>query len=115
MKRKMMKSKIHRAVITETDMDYEGSLTIDETLLEAADIMPYEQVHVYNITNGERFSTYAIKGEKDTGVIGVNGAAAHKASLGDLVIIVTFALMEEEECRFFSPRIVFVDKNNKIV
>ena len=75
MKRNIMKSKIHRAIITQTDIDYEGSLTIDESLLKAADIVPYEMVHVYNITYGERFSTYAIKGEKDSGVIGVNGAA----------------------------------------
>ena len=115
MKRKMMKSKIHRAVVTETDIDYEGSLTIDESLMEAADIVPFEQVHVYNITSGERFSTYAIKGGKDSGVIGVNGAAAHKASLGDMVIIVSYVIVEDEESRFFCPKVILVDENNKMV
>ncbi len=114
MKRSILKSKIHRAVVTEANIDYEGSLTIDERLLKAADIVPFEQVHVYNISNGERFVTYAIKGEKDSGVIGVNGAAVHKASLGDMVIITTFILMDDEESSFFCPKVILVDKNNKI-
>jgi len=114
-KRNIMKSKIHRAVVTETDIDYEGSLTVDENLMKAADMVPFEQVHVYNITNGERFITYLIKGEKNSGVIGVNGAAAHKASVGDLLIIATYTLMDDEESSFYCPNVVLVDKDNKIV
>jgi len=113
-KRNILKSKIHRAVVTETDIDYEGSLTVDERLLEAADMVPFEQVHVYNITNGERFVTYIIKGEKDSGMIGVNGAAVHKASMGDMLIIATFTLMDDEESSFYCPKVILVDKNNKI-
>jgi aspartate 1-decarboxylase len=113
-KRNILKSKIHRVVVTEVDIDYEGSLTVDESLLEAADMVPFEQVHVYNITNGERFVTYIIKGEKDSGVIGVNGAAVHKASLGDMLIIATYTLMDDEESSYFCPKVVLVDKNNKI-
>lgn len=115
MKRNILKSKIHRAVITETNIDYDGSLTIDESLMKAASIIPFEQVHVYNITNGERFVTYAIKGKKDSGAIGVNGAAAHKASLGDMVIIATYTHMDDEECSYFCPRVILVDEKNKIV
>ena len=95
-------------------MDYEGSLTVDDYLLNAADIVPFEQVHVYNITSGERFVTYIIRGEKDSGVIGVNGAAVHKASVGDILIIATYTLMDDEESSFFCPKVVLVDKNNKI-
>ena len=115
MKRNILKSKIHRAVVTETHLDYEGSLTIDESLLEAANMVPFEQIHVYNITNGERFVTYIIKGEKDSGVIGVNGAAVHKASVGDMLIIASFTLMDDEELSFFCPKVILVDKNNKIL
>lgn len=100
--------------MTQTNIDYEGSITMDETLMKAADMLPFEQVHVYNISNGERFVTYVIKGEKDSGVIGVNGAAAHKASPGDLVIIASYTLMEDEEVSFFCPKIILVDKENKI-
>ena len=114
MKRFILKSKIHRAVVTETNIDYEGSLTIDESLLKAAEIVPFEQVHVYNITNGERFVTYTIKGKKDSGVIGVNGAAVHKASSGDVLIIAAYTLMDDEESSFFCPKVVLVDKDNKI-
>lgn len=114
MKRNILKSKIHRATVTETNMDYEGSLTVDDYLLNAADIVPFEQVHVYNITSGERFVTYIIRGEKDSGVIGVNGAAVHKASVGDMLIIATYTLMDDEESSFFCPKVVLVDKNNKI-
>ena len=110
-----MKSKIHRAVVTEADIDYEGSLTVDENLMKAADMIPYEQVHVYNITNGERFVTYLIKGEKNSGVIGVNGAAVRKAAVGDMVIIATYTLMDDEESSFFCPNVVLVDKDNKII
>lgn len=100
--------------MTQTNIDYEGSITIDETLMKAADLLPFEQVHVYNISNGERFLTYVIKGEKDSGVIGLNGAAAHKASPGELVIIASYTLMEDEEVSFFCPIIVLVDKDNKV-
>lgn len=114
MKRNILKSKIHRAIVTETNIDYEGSITVDESLLKAVDMVPFEQVHVYNITNGERFVTYIIKGEKDSGVIGLNGAAARKALLGDMLIIVSFTLMDDEEISFFCPKVILVDKNNKI-
>ncbi len=114
MKRNILKSKIHRAVVTETNIDYEGSITVDESLMKAADLVPFEQVHVFNISNGERFVTYIIRGEKDSGMIGVNGAAVHKASKGDMLIIASFALMDDEEISFFCPKVVLVDKNNKI-
>jgi aspartate 1-decarboxylase len=114
-KRKILKSKIHRAVVTKTDIDYEGSLTLDENLMKAADMVPFEQVHVYNITSGERFVTYIIKGEKDSGVIGVNGAAVHKASLGDMLIIATYTFLDDEERNYFYPKVVLVDKDNKKV
>jgi aspartate 1-decarboxylase len=113
-KRNILKSKIQRAVVTETHIDYDGSLTVDERLLHAADMLPFEQVHVYNVTNGERFVTYIIKGEKDSGVIGVNGAAVHKASVGDLLIIATYTLMEDEEISYFCPKIVLVDEKNRL-
>ena len=100
--------------MTETNIDYEGSITVDESLLKAADMLPFEQVHVYNISNGERFVTYVIKGEKDSGVIGVNGAAAHKVSSGDMVIIASYTLMDDEEISFFCQKVILVDKNNKI-
>lgn len=109
----MCKSKIHRATVTEANLDYVGSLTIDETLMKAANLLEFEQVSVANITNGERFETYVIKGEADSGVICVNGAAAHKARQGDLVIIICYAQMEESEARKFTPAFVFVDEKNR--
>jgi aspartate 1-decarboxylase len=112
--RQILKSKVHQAVVTETNLEYEGSLTLDETLMEAADLVPFEQVHVLNITNGERFITYLIKGEKDSGVVGVNGAAAHKASVGDRLIVVSYTSMDDEEISFFIPRVIIVDEKNKI-
>ena len=114
MKRNILKSKIHRAVVTETNIDYDGSITVDESLLNATDMVPFEQVHVFNITNGKRFVTYIIKGEKDSGVIGVNGAAVHLVSKGDMLIIASFTLMDDEELSFFCPKVILVDKNNKI-
>ena len=114
MRRTLLKGKIHRAKVTEVNKDYEGSLTLDENLMKEADMMPYEQVHIYNISNGERFSTYLIKGEKNSGVIGVNGAAAHKAKVGDKVIIASYVQLEEGETDFFMPKIIILDKNNKI-
>jgi aspartate 1-decarboxylase len=114
MERRMMKSKIHRAIVTESNLDYEGSITIDSRLMEKANILPYEQVDIYNVTSGERFTTYAIKGEKDSGVICINGAAAHKAKKGDMVIIVTYANFTENELELFKPAKVYVDSQNKI-
>ncbi len=114
MERRMMKSKIHRARVTESNLDYEGSITIDEALLEKADIIPYEQVDIYNVTNGERFSTYAIKGERNSGVICINGAAAHKGRKGDIIIIATYGTYAEAELSAFVPKKVYVDEMNRI-
>ena len=110
----MLKSKIHRATITEADLNYEGSLTVDSQLLNAVDIKPYERVMVYNINNGERFDTYAIEGEPGTGVIGLNGAAARKGQIGDQIIIVSYAFYPEEEMSGYSPKIVLLNKSNKV-
>lgn len=115
MQRLMLKGKIHRATITEANLDYIGSLTVDEDLLERADILPYEQVHVVNINNGERLVTYAIKGARGSGVICLNGAAAHKGSVGDLVIIIAYGEYSPEEARTLEPSVVFVDKHNRPV
>lgn len=114
MRRIMLKAKIHRAKVTQTDLDYEGSLALDANLMNAADMLPYEQVHVYNVTNGERFLTYLIKGEKDSGVVGINGAAAHKAKVGDELIIATYTVLGEEKTDYFMPKIILVDENNRI-
>ena len=114
MLRTMMKAKIHRATVTDSNLDYQGSVTIDETLLKKSGIIPYEQVDIYNITNGERFTTYAIKGPKDSGVICINGAAAHKAKKGDLVIIVSYAVFQDNELEGFEPKVVFVDERNRM-
>jgi len=114
MERMMMKSKIHRATVTESNLEYEGSITIDTHLMEKANILPYEQVNIYNVTSGERFTTYAIEGEKHSGVICINGAAAHKARKGDVVIIVTYASFAEEELASFKPAKVYVDSANRI-
>ncbi|MFQ6070678.1 MAG: aspartate 1-decarboxylase [Candidatus Aminicenantales bacterium] len=114
MRRIILKGKIHRARVTEVNRDYEGSLTVDENLMNAAEMIPFEQVHVYNITNGERFLTYLIKGEKDSGVVGVNGAAAHKAKVGDEIIIATYVELEESEIDFIIPKIVILDADNRI-
>jgi aspartate 1-decarboxylase len=111
----MLKSKIHRATVTEGNINYEGSITIDSRLMEAADILPYEQVQVLNINNGARFSTYTIEGKPDSGEICLNGAAARLAVKGDLVIILTYTDMPDEEARDHKPIIVHVDKNNAIV
>ncbi len=113
MMRTMMKSKIHRATVTESNVEYEGSITIDETLMVEADILPYEQVEVYNVSNGERFTTYAIKGEKDSGTICVNGAAAHKAKKGDILIIVAYGTYDEKEISLLRPKTVYVDEKNR--
>ena len=110
----MLKAKIHRATITESDLDYEGSLTIDRDLMDAADIVPFEQVKVYNINNGERFDTYVIEGERGTGVIGLNGAAARKGMVGDLIIIATYTADAGEDLVDYHPTILLLDKDNKI-
>ncbi len=111
----MLKSKIHRATVTHAELDYEGSLAIDRALMRAAGILPFEQLHVYNIANGERFTTYAIEAEEGSGVIGVNGAAAHKASPGDLLIVCTYAAMDEATAARHKPALVYVDADNRIV
>ena len=110
----MLKSKIHRARVTNVNIDYEGSITIDRRLMEEADILPYEQVQVLNINNGARFSTYAIEGEPDSGAICLNGAAARLAAEGDMVIILTYCHVPEEEARGFTPKVVYVDQKNSI-
>ena len=113
MTRKLLRGKIHRATVTGADLHYEGSVTIDEDLMERADLLNHEAVHVWNVTNGERFETYAIPGRRGSGVVCVNGAAAHKVSRGDLVIIAAFSWMEEKEARRWKPRVVFVDEQNR--
>jgi aspartate 1-decarboxylase len=110
----MLKGKIHRATVTESDLNYEGSLTIDTTLMKKVGIKPFEQVKVYNINNGERFDTYAIEGDADSGVIGLNGAAARKGLVNDLVIIATYGLFSDEELVDYKPKIVLLDENNHI-
>ena len=110
----MLKAKIHRATVTRVELDYEGSCAIDEALLEASGILEYEQIHIYNINNGERFVTYAIRAERDSGVISVNGAAAHKANPGDLIIIAAYSRMSEAEAAAYEPRLVYPDADNRI-
>ena len=114
MNRIMLRAKIHRATVTQCDLNYEGSCGIDEDLLEAADIRECEKIELYNINNGERFSTYAIRGQRGTGEISLNGAAARRVHLGDLLIICTYAPMTETEIETYKPKIVFVDDKNKI-
>jgi len=108
------KSKIHRAIVTEADLNYEGSVTIDSDLMDAADILPHEQVQILNVNNGERFDTYALRGPRGSGVICLNGPAARLAHVGDTVIILTYAVMEREELLRHVPTVVFVDDKNRI-
>lgn len=110
----MLKAKLHRATVTHAELEYEGSCAIDGTLLDTAGIREYEQIHIYNITNGERFVTYAIRAENGSGIISVNGAAAHKANPGDLVIICAYAGLSQEELATFKPKLVYVDADNRI-
>jgi len=110
----VFKSKLHRVRVTEADLNYEGSVTIDSDLMDAAQILPWEQVNVLNVNNGERFDTYAIRGPRGTGVICLNGPAARLAHVGDLVIILTYAQMEREELLRHTPIVVHVDENNRI-
>ena len=113
--RSMLKSKLHRATVTHADVDYEGSLTLDRNLLEAADILPWEEVHVWNVTRGTRLRTYAMEAEAGSGVVCVNGAAAHLAKPGDLVIIATFTHMDDKAARQHRPKIVLLGEGNRIV
>ena len=115
MQRTMLSSKLHRVTVTHAELHYEGSCAIDENLLDAADIREYQQIDIYNVSNGERFTTYAIRAERESGVISVNGAAAHKASPGDIVIIATYACYDESELSSFKPKLVYVDEVNRIV
>jgi aspartate 1-decarboxylase len=114
MERIMLRAKIHRATVTQCILDYEGSCGIDEDLLEAADIREFEKVEIYNVSNGERFSTYAIKGQRKSGEISLNGAAARLAQTGDLLIICTYAPMSESSSAAYQPKIVFVDSSNRV-
>ena len=114
MQRTMLKSKIHRVTVTNSELGYEGSCAIDENLLEAADIREYQQIEIWNVDNGERFTTYAIRAERGSGVISVNGAAARKASPGDILIIATFARYDEAELKVYKPELVYVDSRNQI-
>jgi aspartate 1-decarboxylase len=111
----MMKSKIHRATVTQADLDYVGSVTLDAALMEAADLLEGEQVAIVDITNGARIETYVIPGPRGSGVIGINGAAAHLVHPGDLVIIMSYAVMDDAEARALKPRVVHVDEHNRIV
>ncbi len=115
MTRFMFKSKIHRASVTQAELDYEGSLTVDAQLMAAADLLEYEKVAVVNINNGERFETYLIKGEAGSGVICLNGAAARKGQVGDRIIVISYAAMTEAEAREYAPTVVLVDEHNRIV
>lgn len=115
MQRIMCKSKIHRVHITQAELYYEGSLTLDTALMDAAGMIPYERVQIVNVNNGARFETYLIPGKKNSGVVCLNGAAARLGAVGDQVIIISYALYNEEELKKFKPKKIFVDKKNKIV
>jgi aspartate 1-decarboxylase len=115
MLRTMLKSKIHRATVTQADLHYVGSVTVDQDLLDAADLLPGEQVAIVDITNGARLETYVIPGERGSGVLGINGAAAHLVHPGDLVILISYVQLTDAEARTYQPRIVHVDANNQIV
>ncbi len=115
MQRIMLKAKLHRVHVTHAELHYEGSCAIDDDLLDAADIREYQQIDIYNISNGERFTTYAIRAQRGSGVISVNGAAAHKAKPGDLLIIASYAMYSELELQKFHPQLVYVDEHNRII
>ena len=114
MQRTMLKSKIHRVTVTQSELNYEGSCAIDETLLDAADIREYQQIDIYNVSNGERFTTYAIRATRNSGTISVNGAAARKAAPGDILIIASYAVYNEVELQRYRPELVYVDESNRI-
>jgi aspartate 1-decarboxylase len=111
----VLKSKLHHARVTHSELEYEGSCAIDSALLKAAGIREYEQIHIYNLANGERFVTYAIRAEQGSGIISINGAAAHKAAPGDRIIICTYAVLSEQEAVKFQPALVYLDTDNRIV
>jgi len=111
----MLKAKLHRACVTHAELDYDGSCAIDSKLLDAAGILEFEQINIYNIANGERFTTYAIRAEAGSGIISVNGAAAHKARVGDRVIIAAYTSMDASAARAFKPRLIYCDERNRIV
>ena len=113
--RKMLRGKIHRATVTGADLDYEGSVTIDRELMDRSGLIDHEAVQIWNVTNGERFETYVIPGERDSGVVCINGAAAHKVSAGHLVIIAAFGWMNEDEAHGWKPKVCFVDDKNRPV
>lgn len=115
MQRTMLKAKLHRVRVTHAELHYEGSCAIDQRLMDAADIREYQQVDIYNITNGERFTTYAIPAERDSGIVSINGAAAHKASPGDLLIIASYAVYSEMELQKHHPKLIYVDEHNRIL
>jgi aspartate 1-decarboxylase len=115
MKRIMLKAKLHHARVTETNVDYEGSLALDEELMQAADLRAFEKVDIYNVSNGERFSTYLVKAEKGSRKVGVYGAAAHKARTGDKLIVASYVVLDEEEIDFFMPKIMVLDADNRVV
>ena len=114
MQRTLLKSKLHRVHVTQCELHYIGSCAIDEDLLEAADICEYEEIQIWNVNNGERFATYAIRGERGSGMISVNGSAARRAAVGDILIIATFAAMTDEESRSYAPKLVYADEHNRI-
>jgi aspartate 1-decarboxylase len=114
MQRFMLKSKLHRVTVTDADLNYEGSVTIDEKLMQKADLMPFEKVDIYNVSNGERFSTYVIKGKKGSGVICLNGAAARKASKGDVIIVASYVVVDEGSAKKWTPKCVYVDAKNRV-
>ena len=113
--RTMLKSKIHRATVTQADLHYVGSVTVDEDLMNAADLLAGERVSIVDVTNGARLETYVIPGERGSGVLGINGAAAHLVQRGDLVILIAYGLMDDSEARRHRPRVVFVDTGNRVV
>lgn len=115
MKRILFKSKIHRATVTHANLEYEGSVTLDENLMKAADILPWEQVHIWDVTNGSRIVTYAIPGKEGSGVVCINGAGAHQVKIGDQVIIATFGEYIDSDCRQHSPKKILVDSKNNII
>jgi aspartate 1-decarboxylase len=114
MQRTLLRAKLHRVTCTHSELDYEGSIAIDGRLLDAADIREYERVDVYNVANGERLSTYAIRAQDGSGVISVNGAAAHKVNPGDILIVCAYGVLDEKELALFKPRLVYVDAQNRI-
>ncbi|MDH2918225.1 MAG: aspartate 1-decarboxylase [Sideroxydans sp.] len=115
MQRIMLNAKLHRVHVTHSELHYEGSCAIDDDLLDAADILEYQKIDIYNVTNGERFSTYAIRAQRGSGLISVNGAAAHKANPGDILIIASYVMLDEKELTDFHPKLVYVDERNRIV